>query len=207
MSCFYESPDLEDSWSITISDVIEYLFCPRFIYFMHCLDIPQHEDKHFKVLKGRELHKEREKVNSSYVRKRLDVVRKETDVYLSSSQYHIRGIMDEILFMDDGSAAPLDFKFSEYQERMFRTHKFQSILYGLLITEHYGVPVSHGYVCYTRSKNKVTEIQFTDKMMKEALEIVQDIIRIIQNGHFPQASSNKSRCIDCCYRRICTGKE
>ena len=24
---------------ITISDVLEYLFCPRFIYYMHCLDI------------------------------------------------------------------------------------------------------------------------------------------------------------------------
>ena len=38
----------ESSTIITISDVLEYLFCPRFIYFMYCLDIPQHEEKRYK---------------------------------------------------------------------------------------------------------------------------------------------------------------
>jgi CRISPR-associated exonuclease Cas4 len=53
----------ENSAIITISDVLEYQFCPRFIYFMRCLDIPQHEEKRFKVLKGREVHEERKLTN------------------------------------------------------------------------------------------------------------------------------------------------
>ena len=44
---------------ITISDVLEYLFCPRFIYYIHCLDIPQYEESRFKVIKGREVHDEK----------------------------------------------------------------------------------------------------------------------------------------------------
>ena len=44
---------------ITISDVLEYLFCPRFIYYMHCLDIPQHQELRFKVMKGREVHEKK----------------------------------------------------------------------------------------------------------------------------------------------------
>ena len=43
---------------ITPSDVIEYLYCPRFIYYMKCLDIPKHEDKRYKVVKGREVQRE-----------------------------------------------------------------------------------------------------------------------------------------------------
>ena len=114
--------------SITISDVIEYLFCPRFIYFMYCLDIPQHEEKHYKVLKGRKIHETRENVNKNYIRKKLQCTRKEVSVYLSSTKYHIRGIVDEVLFLEDGTAAPLDYKFAEYKDYLFRTHKYQSAL-------------------------------------------------------------------------------
>ena len=41
---------------VTVSDALEYLFCPRFIFFMHCLGIAQREERRYKVLKGRELH-------------------------------------------------------------------------------------------------------------------------------------------------------
>ena len=30
---------------ITVSDALEYLFCPRFIFFMHCLGIAQREER------------------------------------------------------------------------------------------------------------------------------------------------------------------
>ncbi len=61
---------------VTVSDALEYLFCPRFIFFMHCLGIAQREERRYKVLKGRELHESREKVNRDYVRKRLNCVGK-----------------------------------------------------------------------------------------------------------------------------------
>jgi len=48
---------------VTVSDALEYLFCPRFIFFERCLMIPEHQEKRYKVLKGRELHEVREKVN------------------------------------------------------------------------------------------------------------------------------------------------
>ena len=68
--------ELEPEVFITVSDVMEYLFCPRFIYFMYCLGIPQHEEKRYKVLKGRALHEAREKVNRSYIRKKLQCAAK-----------------------------------------------------------------------------------------------------------------------------------
>jgi CRISPR-associated exonuclease Cas4 len=62
---------------ITISDVLEYLFCPRFIYFIHCLAIPQHEESRFKVIKGREVHDEKRITNTEYLRKKPCVVKRE----------------------------------------------------------------------------------------------------------------------------------
>ena len=92
---------------ITISDVLEYLFCPRFIYYMHCLDIPQHEESRFKVMKGREVHEKKLITNPDYLRKKLGVVKKEMNVFVASKQHHIKGIIDEVLILDDGTAAPL----------------------------------------------------------------------------------------------------
>ena len=189
--------------SIIVSDVMEYLFCPRFIYFIYCLDLPQHEEKRYKVLKGRELHETREKVNKGYIRKKLHCVRKENSVYLSSSKYHLRGIADEVLFLDDGTAAPLDYKFAKYEENVFQTHKYQSALYGIMIKETYGVEVNRGFICYARSNYKVKEIAFKERDFERGVAMVDEILDIIQKGFYPKGTSYKARCVDCCYRRVC----
>ena len=97
----------ETEMMITISDVLEYLFCPRFIYFMYCLDIPQHEEKRFKVLKGREVHEIRRLTNIEYTRKKLNCIRKERDIFIASNENRIKEIVDVVLFLEDGTAAPL----------------------------------------------------------------------------------------------------
>jgi CRISPR-associated exonuclease Cas4 len=188
---------------ITVSDALEYLFCPRFVFFMHCLGIPQREERRYKVLRGRELHESREKVNRSYVRKRLNCVRKEISVYLTSRRYHFKGEVDEVLFLEDGTAAPMDYKYAEWKKTVYRTHKYQAALYALLIMEHYGVDVRRGFVCYTRSNHHVEEINLRDKDYKKARQMVREILMIIQRGYYPEGTKQKARCVDCTYRNIC----
>jgi CRISPR-associated exonuclease Cas4 len=188
---------------VTVSDALEYLFCPRFVFFMHCLGIAQREERRYKVLKGRELHESREKVNRDYVRKRLNCSRKEISVYLTSQRMHFKGEVDEVLFLDDGTAAPLDYKYAEWKETVYRTHKYQAALYGLLIMENYGVDVKRGFVCYTRSNHHVEEIDFREKDFEKARQIVREILMIIQRGYYPEGSKQKARCVDCTYRNIC----
>jgi CRISPR-associated exonuclease Cas4 len=189
--------------SITISDVIEYLFCPRFTYFIHCLSIPQHEAQLVKVRKGRALHETKEKTNLGYLRKRYGVTAKLTSVYLCSRKYKIRGIMDEVLFLNDGTAAPLDYKFAKYDGHIFQTYKFQSALYGLMISDFFNRPVNRGYLCFCRGGNKIVEINFNEKLFETAKDIIKKIFFIIQNEEFPEKTGNSKRCIDCCYRKIC----
>ena len=104
-----ENGNTGTAFSITASDILEYLFCPRFTYFENYLDIPQHEEKRFKVQKGRTVHEEKERINPEYLRKKIGCIERKKAVYLSSER-GIRGIVDEILFLNDGSAAPLDYK-------------------------------------------------------------------------------------------------
>jgi CRISPR-associated exonuclease Cas4 len=188
---------------ITPSEVIEYLYCPRFVFFMNCLCIPQHEEQRYKVLKGRELHKRKERINRDYVRKKIGCRDKEILVYMSSEKYHVKGIVDEVLFLEDGTCAPMDYKFAEYRNWVFNTHRVQSAIYGVLIKENYRKEVKRGYICYVRSKNLLKEIVFRDKDFEEAIEIINEILEIIQRGYYPKRTNYLARCIDCCYKNIC----
>lgn len=189
---------------ITISDVLEYLFCPRFIYFMHCLDIPQHEESRYKVLKGRDVHEEKRITNTAYLRKKLGVIGKELNVFIASKKNHIKGIVDEVLFLEDGTAAPFEYKFAEFKDKIYKTYKFQLVLHALMIKENYGIDVKKGFICFTRSNNRIEEVKFTENDFDKAIEIVADILDIVDKGFYPGKTKSKNKCFDCCYSNICT---
>jgi len=197
--------DLDDERTpmITTSELIEYLYCPRFTYFLNCLKIPQHEELRYKVLKGRELHEKKEKTNVDYIRKRLGCIKKEVSVYLASKRLKIRGIVDEVLFLNDGTLAPFDYKLTEYDEFTFKTHRVQSTVYAMLIMENYGNPVRRGFICYAKSKNLVKELVYREEDFAATKEIINEIFAIISEGFYPKKTKWPNRCIDCCYRNIC----
>lgn len=195
--------DTEATPMITPSEVIEHLYCPRFTYFMNCLNIPQHEELRYKVLKGRKLHEERESENRDYLRKKLGCVDKELSVYIASRKLGVRGVIDEVLYLSDGTMAPLDYKYTEYSDYTFETHKIQSILYALLIMENYHKDVKKGFICYMKNGNKVKEIIYADRDFSYAREVVGEIFSVILKGYYPKKTKWQNRCIDCCYRNIC----
>jgi len=80
---------------------------------------------------------------------------------------HIRGIVDEVLFLKDGTAAPIDYKYAQCREKTFKTHKYQATIYAMLIEENYGKPVNRAYLCYARSNNKIKEVRITEKDRKK----------------------------------------
>ncbi|WP_027340303.1 CRISPR-associated protein Cas4 [Halonatronum saccharophilum] len=194
---------MKNGISITPSEVIEYMYCPRFIYFMLYLKIPQKEEQRYKVQLGREEHKRKSGINKDYLRKKLGVERKLIEQKLSSKRYGIHGIIDEILFLNDGTAAPLDYKFAKYKERIYNTYRYQAIMYGMLIEDNYDIEVNRAYLVYTRSKDKLVEIEIKKEDFIEVNSVLQEIINIVGKGYYPKGTSYKRRCRDCCYRNIC----
>ncbi len=192
----------ENQYYITPSEIIEFQYCKRFIYFMKCLGIRQYEEKRYKVQKGRTIHDRREKENKEYLRKRLGAVKKEIDVSLVSDKYKIRGKVDEVLTLTDGTMAPLDYKFAEYDEILYATYLTQIVMYGLMIEETYDTVVKRGFIVYCRSGYTLKEIDITDKLKEQTRDYVIEFLNVAQ-GFFPNATKYKARCIDCCYKNIC----
>lgn len=189
--------------SITPSQVLEYLYCPRFIYFMECLKIAQHEEQRFKVQQGRSVHEQKMRTNPGYLRQKIGAINKASAVYLASSRLHVRGVVDEVLELRDGTMAPLEYKFAVYQDYLFKTHKTQLALQALLIQENYARPVTRGFLVYTRSNHLLREIPFQARDFDFARRIVAEVLTIIQTGYYPKATGSRAKCTDCCYKNIC----
>lgn len=188
--------------SLTPSHIIQYLYCPRFTYFEYVLGIPQHEEKSFKAMKGREVHDEKLERNKDYLRKRLGVVDKHLDQYLTND--YLRGRVDEVLLLADDTMAPLDYKFAEYKDRIFETYKTQLYCYAWLIEENFGKTVKKGFLVYVRSKHQVIEVAVEREHVKSIQLAAQQIYHIIGNNYYPKATKSKKRCLSCTYRNICT---
>lgn len=188
---------------LTPTHILEYLYCPRFTYFEYVLHIPEHQEKRLKVQRGREVHEERQNVNPGYLRKKLGVVKRELGVKLASLRHHLSGVVDEVLWLEDGTMAPFDYKFAKDTGRVFENQRVQSVLYGNLIRENYSAAVTRGFLCYTRSNYKVKEIPMAEEDFRSAERIVLETLEVIRTGVFPRATRSKARCNDCCYRNIC----
>lgn len=189
---------------ITPSEIVEFLYCPRFTYFMKNLNIRQYEEKRLKVQLGKEKHLYKKNHNKNQIRKRIGGVSKEQEKYLISKKYGIKGIVDEIYLLEDNTYAPLDYKFAEYKEREFETYKIQMALYSLIIEDIYEAKVSKFFLVYLRSKNLLKEIDFDDTLRNKCMKCIENYKKILR-GEYPKGTSSKARCIDCCYRNICEG--
>jgi CRISPR-associated exonuclease Cas4 len=188
---------------LTVTHLHEHLFCPRFTYFEYVLGVPERQGRRPLVQKGRDIHKERRRTNPNYLRKKLGVVERKFDVPLASATLGVRGSVDEVLTLADGSMAPLDYKFAETPAQVYYNQKMQSALYGLLIAETFGVPVRRGFLCFLRSNHRIVELEHTEDDFEAVRQILAEILDVIGTGVFPAATPWRARCTDCCYRNIC----
>mgnify|MGYP000058138596 CR=1 FL=1 len=197
------SGDTERTPMLTPSEVLEHIYCPRFTWFMNVQHIPQHEDTRYKVLKGRDVHRRRATENRDYLRKRIGAVKREIEVYLASPSLRLRGIVDEVLWLKDGTMAPLDYKYTEPRDQVFKTHETQLLLYAMLIEAVYQQPVQRGYVAYVRGGQRLEEVLVTDAAKADVVAVVDQIFAILRTGRLPARARSKRHCEDCCYKNIC----
>jgi len=177
------------------------LYCPRFTYFEYVLRIPQYEEKFYKVTRGRELHNQKLEQNKDYLRKKIGTVEKWTDQYLGMEG--LRGKVDEVLKLKDGTFAPLDYKFAHWKDRVYSTYKQQLYCYAVLIEENFNAKVENGFLVYTRSKHKLIEVAIPSQAKAKIKESMTEMLNIIEYNKFPKATKFKKRCLNCTYRNIC----
>jgi len=185
---------------ITVTTVIENVFCPKFTYYGMVMGIKQYEEKRGTVMSGRRHHNVAEKTNTSYVPKNLRG-RKITSVKMYSKKYDLVGIVDECIVTSD-EIVIIERKHAK-QQHIHDSVTVQIGLLALLLEENFGKPVKSAYVIFAKDHNRNEVAVSVDQTMKNyALAMLDETKKIINTTVMPD-SSYDSRCVNCCYRKIC----
>lgn len=192
---------------ITVSDVKQYLYCPKIIYFDHVLHVPKPPDQ--KLETGKEKHdsittKEKRRKGAIFYDQELDQAEKLFRVALESNILGLRGVLD-YLVKTEREFIPVDYKFgSSHSGAVHLNHKYQLAAYALLVEENFKTIVLRGFIHYSKDRVNV-QIDLNDEIRRRTLKMIREIEGIIEEEIEPMGTRNPGRCIDCEYSRYCEG--
>lgn len=191
----------ENEKYITPSEMLEFLYCNRFIYYMNVLGVPQNEEKRYNVTKGRDMHKDREK--HKYILKQTKATGSINEVSIECNEYRIRGKVDSILILTDFEYAPLDYKYSEYAGVVYDTYINQLVMYAVMIESVYSIEVTKGFILYCKNGHHLETVIIGDKEKRKMVSDIESCIKVM-GGIYPKTRVSSKKCEDCCYRNICS---
>jgi CRISPR-associated exonuclease Cas4 len=190
-----------------VSDVKQYLYCPRIIYFDHVLHVPKLKDLKLDVGKDKHDHmtrKEKRRKGAIFYDSELDEADKLFKVALESSALGLRGVLDYLITTEQ-EQIPVDYKFGRSNKgSVYLNHKYQLAAYALLVEEEYGTTVRRGYIHYSKDRINA-RIEMTDDLRRRTLKIIGKIKEIVEDEIEPVGTKMRAKCTDCEYLRFCEG--
>ncbi len=177
---------------IDVSDLVQYLYCPRKLYFIKVMGLRISKPK---MDVGKEIH---ESVEKSLKRRKLEGEVME-NVYLESQRYGIKGYVDAIIRRRD-QYIPIDIKFSRFK-RVFYGWKMQLAAYSLLVEENFHCKVRKGYIYLAETKEWI-EVEITPEDKKALVKIIRKVEEVLKEEKFPRASKSK-KCSYCEMSKLC----
>lgn len=191
-----------ESQYITATDIMNYSYCPRIIYYVHVLHEPQYTTK--KEMKGREKENDfSQKGKRTKIVKEGPMLPKKFGLYLTSEKLGLKTKLDSVMFDEaKHEAYPIQAKYSYKPKTIYTTQKNQLLMESLLIEEALGYSSPHGFIKFLKSGDLV-KLNLADK--HSLLNILSEIKYILNNESFPKPTPYKKRCVDCCYKDKCWG--
>ena len=194
-----------DSFSVPVSLLRQYAFCPRipFFYLIRNLHPP------FRpwVKQGLGFH---EKTQMLAKRRNLSrfglagAFTLEADVALKSETLHLHGICDAVLTLASGQMVPLEFKMKE-NCNLFYGSDLQLTAYAMLLEELRGQPVPFGFLLFG-SKGKTLRIEFSEEIREKVRVITQKILTDCEEALMPSTAASDKQCSQCEYLNFCNDR-
>jgi len=185
--------------NLTVTDVVEHAFCPKFTYFQKVLGLKQHEEKRGTVSTGRKFHNKHATTNKEYIPKRIDG-KKITEVQFFSKKYEFTGKIDEAIETEN-EIILIERKYSN-NAAIGQTIKVQIGLLSILLEENMKKPVKTAILIFNKSQRTEIELDVSTELKNMGLEELEKTRKIIKEGIEP-TSKYDGRCVNCCYRKIC----
>jgi CRISPR-associated exonuclease Cas4 len=188
--------------TITVTDVKNFMYCPRVVYYHYFLPT---RPTTYKMVEGK---LEEARVEALEERRSLRAYglkegAREFDVTLISERLGVSGLLD-LAIVREHEVIPVEFKNSTHAPGLH--HKYQVTTYALLCEEKYSKPSRRGFVYLIPSK-RVVEIAVTPDTRRFALRTIDKIRAMIESERMPPPTARRERCRDCEFRRLCWDRE
>lgn len=188
-----------DIVTLNVSDIRQYVYCPRIIYFNYVVPVPRHVT--FKMQKGQTAHIDFSAIEKrrSLAKYRLEDGTKEFRVRLRSDRLGLVGALD-MLISSDSRIYPVEFKSTLGSLGIH--HKYQLVAYAMMIEEARRCPVREGFV-YLIPQKRIEKIIVDEGTRFYTKKLCTRIRNVINSGVFPSGTRKTGRCRDCEFNNYC----
>lgn len=188
--------------SITISDIKQFVYCPRVIYYNYVEPVPRKTT--FKMEYARSQHYELNQKEKRRKLRRYDLLegKRFYGVTVSSETLNLSGKVDILIDTENKTGQryfPIECK--DTDQKIHKNILFQLSAYAMCIEEMTKTPVKKGFI-YIIPEQKAYPIMITDAQKQYIRKMVSMIKKIIDDEHYPEPRSKK-RCRDCEFKRYC----
>lgn len=195
----HEQPvDTGQVW-LTISDLKQFGYCPRIVYYQHRM--AGIGKATFKMEEGRAAQAEIERLELRRTLRRygLSEARRRFGVWLKSERYRLTGRID-LLLESDEEVSVVEFKLTETEPQ--KNHLLQLCGYGIMAEDVFQKRARRAFF-YRIPDERVFEVELTDSLRQEVLKIVEEMRLSIVMGWLPEATEVRRRCEQCEYVNFC----
>ena len=188
------------NYPVRVTDLKQWVYCPRVFYFQHCL--PAVRPETFKMQVGKEAGRSEagREERRSLRAYGIAMGEREFDVPLRSARLGLRGEVDMVITVSGmGEVIPVDYKLSRIVGAHFQ---LQVAVYGMMLEETRGMTVRRGFM-YSIPLRRAEEIRIDQRLRTQAARAVEGMRRIAESETMPAAAKNRRKCVACEFRRFC----
>ncbi|HLH75096.1 MAG TPA: CRISPR-associated protein Cas4 [Chloroflexota bacterium] len=184
---------------LRVSDVRQFVYCQRIVYYHHCLDL--HPAPTYKMVEGKLEHERTEDLEHRRSLKAYGLADGERvfNARLSAERLGLSGTLDMVI-VRPYEVIPVEFKNTE--DRIRLNHKYQLVAYALLAEERWQRPVRRCFV-YSIPRKAAVEVGITPGARRYTHRLLNAMRSLLNSQGMPEPTRQRQRCQECEFRRFC----
>lgn len=196
---------MHESFSVDVTDLKQYVCCPRLVYYRYCL--PDIRPLTYSMEVGTQAHQQEEEreVRRSLRTYGIEQAERLFHYPVTSETLQLKGKVDLVLVVPSWQASEKEVIVIEYKytEQKAGPHfKVQLAAYALLLEETLHIPVRRSFL-YSIPLRKAEAIPITPALRKKVQTTIQEIQHVMNGERMPEPTRAQRRCPTCEFRRFC----
>ena len=190
------------SYSLPISLIRQYLFCPRIPYYQEIMRL--NPARPIWVKQGNEYHQQQQRLFKDRTLKRfgLNTAKLSFNVEVNHEELGIHGIADCFIETPD-KIYPVEFKL--YGNKPTKSQIYQTIAYGLALAHTLQKPFDTAFILFEK-KGKTHKIDVNNKLKQKVINQIDKIQNMLKDGNKPDSSASQQQCTQCEFVNYCNDR-